>query len=356
LDVNECEGYLLWLASHHDNADLFSGLHKLGAQLHTESTRTSAIYQAIEYDRKNLLRRFLQLFCRVKANDLLPDQETPNFLRNSQPYLPDLSDCRRVMRSIGVYTELVSMPSPLTFAYMYGSNDTVALLLRTYPAWEHLSVSNGLTLVEAAWRNDLECIKTILSREFTQGDHINGGDLSGRRLFAALLASVHKGNCDLVDMFLEAGATPGLPARASPVGRTRIQLRTVSVVVSPLHVALDLFRSREVQVSRRIVQSLIAHGAILYSQVKDTLPEWVDMGHLEDEDCTWLGELFPTPVDGPLRILSSQVHEPITAQESRFLWQCDDSDEAYASDDFSNGSSSSDSTCSFVSAEETQGE
>jgi hypothetical protein len=274
-----------------------------------------------------------------------------------------IKECRRIMCSYGVYTGLITELSPLTLAYIHEKRKATELLLQYYPLWDDKMGTSGSTLVEAVWCNQLETVRLLLRLGSTSNercnddDHLDPSALSYKRgdLYAATSASVHQGYCDILDVLLEAGAAPGIPTQASSTNRDRIKLQTVDVRLSPLHLALDLFRSRNVQVSKRIVQSLQSHGAVLYAQVKETTHEWVDMGHLQNEDCTWLRQLFPAYVVGALDVMSSQIVEP-DVLEGRFVWQGSDSDEACVSDEFSKGSLDSDSVCTFVSAEENWGD
>lgn len=378
-DVNESGGYLLWLASNYDNADLLSGLHKLGARIDDRLPLAwSAIHQAIEHNNTNFVQRFLQLYCSVDTNDSIvckADQaHPPDYVSQMGWVSPssqdpdtklrslDLEDCRRIMCDFGSHAGLSGQPGLLTFACIYGRNDAVGLLLRSYPAWEEFMGTSGLTLFEAAWCDKPQAIRVILQIKH-QDD--KGGQseeqlkpsirhCNREHLYLALLASVHQGHCDVIDALLEAGAASGIPTQVSSVGRARITLLTAKISVSPLHVALDRFRSRDVQVSKRIIVTLQAHGAVLYYPVRDALHEWLGMGNLHDEDCTWLRQVFPTCVDAPSYI-AFLPEDGLEVSDSQFLVKGYDSDQAYASDQFSSGSSVSGSTCSFVSATETQG-
>jgi hypothetical protein len=378
-DVNESRGYLLWLASHYDDTDVLDGLFQLGARIDSHlSLASNAIHQAVEYDKMEFVWRFLQLCC-PDAADGLHDQER---LVRIQTHVENLSlvspssegssvvhreceviqECRRTMFSYGVYTGLINELSPLTLAYIHERKRALMFLLQSYPLWEDLLGTSGSTLVEAVWCNKLETVRLLLQLGSTSNERYNDNEHSEpsacnyerEDLYAATLASVHQGNCDILDVLLEAGAAPGIPAQASSTDRDRIRLQRVDVRLSPLHLALVRFRSRDVDVSKCIVQSLKSHGAILYSQVEEKLYEWVDMGHLHDEDCMWLRQLFPAYVGGPLDIMSSQIDEP-DVLPPQFVWDGSDSEGDNASDDFSEGSSAGDSMSSFM-IEEAHGE
>lgn len=214
----------------------------------------------------------------------------------------------------------------------------------------------GSELVEAAWCNLPELVKAILQSGSAGHEPSISCEYKRQDLEAALLASVQQGHCEVLDRLQEACTRPGRAARVLSIGESRIELRTASLSMSPLHLALDRFRSRDVGISKRIVTSLAAHGAILFAEVKEVLHEWIDMGRLYEEDRVWLLQLFPAYVTGPPHVMFLSMPEDMYSSSGpRFLMQdLVDSDDAVSLDAVSFGSSVSGSTeDSFVSAKES---
>ena len=152
-------------------------------------------------------------------------------------------------------------PSPLTLAWMTNRVDAVRSLLETYPAWEEITVTSGSTLVEAVWHNELKLVKILLQLG-TRVDGCPDGNEQSRSvpvgynradLYAALLASVHRGHWKALEILLEAGTAPVFPVPPVLADRPCVNLLTVNLPLSLLHHAIGLFRSRDVQVSKRIV-------------------------------------------------------------------------------------------------------
>lgn len=165
-NVNDSGGFLLWLAANHDDCHLpLPGLHKLGTRIDTQMPHaSSAVYKAIANDNMGFVQQLLQLYCRQAVGTdsvLRTDRLSAHMLRcisntdwgspswdKTSARMADLQECRRVMRTFAVYTDLISEPSPLTFALVYGGKHATAMLLETHPACEDLLGTCGSALVD----------------------------------------------------------------------------------------------------------------------------------------------------------------------------------------------------------------
>lgn len=410
IDVNDREASLLWMVSRYGNADLVERLFCLGAEVGKQLPLASrAIHRAVECNNMIFVQRFTQIYTGVQPVSQLELQRILNKLRRGldasrQTGNPNTEEIgsndavaedadwdamasrdsfldavwvpkaislklleRRLLRDqddllrdqnimcseLGIYTTSVKERSPLVYACLWRRTDIVVTLLQTYPMWESLLETSGSTLVEAAFCGKLNLLGTLLQLYERRHKEIPSNRMQ-EDLYSALLASIRQGYCDVLDVLLSAGA-PVTPARDFSITITRLTLVGVSVVLWPLHYALHLFSDRDFEVSKRIVLSLAKHGAILHTQVKDSLFEWVDMGKLRDEDCVWLQQLFSANIAGPPGIVSLQVPDnDVEEVDSRFLLRDSDFDESPSDSEQPSSNGSVDgSSDSFMSAEES---
>jgi hypothetical protein len=283
IEIDDAAGFLLCLTAVFGDDRMLSGLHELGAKVNLQLPLAfSALHRAIECNNVDFVRQFLRLYCDqahrhaesdyLSANDkisaLIRDcsHQTCSFLDDDFHVLSEVGfqQCRRVMYDLTGYTKLVSEPSPLTFALNYRREDIVVLLLKSYPAWENLFNTSQSALVEATWFNWTELVKTLLQVGSMSRESLGPHDYVREDLEYAVLAAIHQGHCDILDALLQASTSPARAARVWSNGTFRIQLRTANIPLSPLHLALHMFRDgdRNVEVSKGIVTSLKAHEAM----------------------------------------------------------------------------------------------
>lgn len=366
IDVNQSEGYWLFLAADTDNATLLTCLVNAGAKIGSKLPLAStAVHHAVLRGHTRFTKEFLRLFIDGKIPVATGSQEPfrldPRIVEIAPP---GIKSYWRRMEDLGFPSEASDRTHLLALACPVANTDTIDALLEFYPEWENLIGTRQSTLVTAAFFGPLDVVRKLLYPDGKQANDRRrlpppcGPDVSRQERedrFLALIAAVDRSHGDIVDELLQAGIAPAAPDE--PQSKRWIPVGAGEISLTPLHLALTKFRSRSVEASKHIVLSLAANGAILSAQVQNVLPKMVDLGMLHEEDYEWVITLFPGNELGPEDV--TRGFKDYT-QLPGDLWDGDDSDEADGSSVFESSDMADDedyaSSGSFLSAREALSE
>lgn len=161
-----------------------------------------------------------------------------------------------------------------------------------------------------------------------------------------------------MDELLKAGITPQDPGDSKT--RCRIPVGPGDLSLTPLHLAITVFKGRDTTASKHIVQSLAASGAKLFAQVQDFLPNMTNLGILRAEDYEWITSIFPDYELGPPDSVRGFEEEAQGPSRPEFLYNGSDSDEADGISAFEDSQDSEErdgySSDDFLSAKESLSE